>query len=357
MKRLFTIFLLFIGSSILLFAQDRTRSNITNSLHIGDCIHYDFIQMQPCRESFPIEYIWDFSHIEYTGQEKDVMIVDNDCLHTRVVNQDAIFDFSFCNDSIYLQRFQSALIKLDFGKTFGYVAFPLAVGDSLVSQLNGVGTYCQQNKVKLEGTSITKTIGRGSLILPSNDTLRNVLKIQKYINAKLKVCQDSSKPGNKGVLDYKRTSNEWYFNGCFFPILKAYDEILCHRDGMTLHNKTTYVASAEQTQIWESIKEGLPEGLSRSKESVANVYSAPDIIYRVSTCGKNIKLDYSLSSASYLSFILSSSSGIVYKSESKFQDVGEYQQDFSCIGLPSSEYILYINVNDKIYSEKIFVKQ
>ena len=149
MKRLFTIFLLFIGSSILLFAQDRTRSNITNNLHIGDCIHYDIIKMQPCRESFPTEYIWDFSHIEYTGQEKDVMIVDNDSLHTRVVNQDAIFDFSFCKDSIYLQRLQSALIKLDFGKTFGYDAFPLVVGDSLVSQLNGVGTLpTEQSKAR-----------------------------------------------------------------------------------------------------------------------------------------------------------------------------------------------------------------
>lgn len=45
--------------------------------------------------------------------------------------------------------------------------------------------------------------------------------------------------------------------------------------------------------------------------------------------------------------------GIVFKSASLQQQAGnDYRKDFDCSGLPLGEYVLYIHVNDKAFSEK-----
>ncbi len=46
--------------------------------------------------------------------------------------------------------------------------------------------------------------------------------------------------------------------------------------------------------------------------------------------------------------------GIVFKSASLQQQAGnDYRKDFDCSGLPLGEYVLYIHVNDKAFSEKV----
>ena len=48
---------------------------------------------------------------------------------------------------------------------------------------------------------------------------------------------------------------------------------------------------------------------------------------------------------------------MVFKSASLQRQAGnDYRQDFDCSGLPLGEYVLYIHVNGKAFSEKVHIK-
>ena len=82
-----------------------------------------------------------------------------------------------------------------------------------------------------------------------------------------------------------------------------------------------------------------------------------DISYKVSVSGKKVCLSYSLVSDAQLRFLICNTSGMVFKAASLQQQAGnDYRQDFDCSGLPLGEYVLYIHVNDKAFSEKVHIK-
>lgn len=82
-----------------------------------------------------------------------------------------------------------------------------------------------------------------------------------------------------------------------------------------------------------------------------------DISYKVSVNGKKVCLSYSLVSDAQLRFLICNTSGMVFKSASLQRQAGNnYRQDFDCSGLPLGEYVLYIHVNDKAFSEKVHIK-
>lgn len=82
-----------------------------------------------------------------------------------------------------------------------------------------------------------------------------------------------------------------------------------------------------------------------------------DISYKVSVNGKKVCLSYSLVSDAQLRFLICNTSGMVFKSASLQRQAGNnYRQDFDCSGLPLGEYVLYIHVNGKAFSEKVHIK-
>jgi len=357
MRRIIITSLALLSYNILLLAQQNmTNKEFTNSLQIGDSIHYDFIQTLPWRESMLSKYTWDFSHIEYTEREKKLVVIDKDSLHTKLEDQGKILDFSFINNQVHLQRLQTALLNLEFDNSLVYARYPFVEGDSLVSQINGYGTYSSQNKISLKGMCTTKNVGIGKLILPSNDTLNQACKLEKEINAKIQIFRDSIESKHQGELDYRNITNEWYISGCIFPILKTIDAVLYNGSKTILQEKIAYVATPEQNQTWLVRARDRAETSNYSGEFIGNDAAKSVIKYEVSANGKNIKLKYSVSSDAQLRFVLSNSAGVIYKSISKHQHTGDYQQEFSCAGLPPTEYVLYIYANNQIYSEKVAIK-
>lgn len=82
---------------------------------------------------------------------------------------------------------------------------------------------------------------------------------------------------------------------------------------------------------------------------------APDIIhYEIETQGKVININYSLDEDANITTIVASYIGILCMSKQWTQNAGQgYSVQIDCGGLHPGIYILYINVNGKIYSEKV----
>ena len=152
MKRtIFSIYLM-AAYSFLLMAQNLEISESTNYLRVGDSIHYDFVIPTISQNSNVSEHTWDFPNSRYLGQEKEVFFVGNDSNHIKMIDKDAILDFSQDKDHLLLKRLQTPLQNIDFGNSFEYLKFPFSLNDSLTCQIEGKGTYCAKNKMELSGT-------------------------------------------------------------------------------------------------------------------------------------------------------------------------------------------------------------
>ena len=177
MKRtIFSIYLM-AAYSFLLMAQNLEILESTNYLRVGDSIHYDFVIPTISQNSNVSEHTWDFSNSKYLGQEKEVFFVGNDSNRIKMIDKDAILDFSQDKEHLLLKRLQTPLLNIDFGNSFEYLKFPFPLNDSLTCQIEGKGTYCSKNKLVLSGTCCTQTMAKGKLIMPYNDSLNNTLLI------------------------------------------------------------------------------------------------------------------------------------------------------------------------------------
>ena len=101
------------------------------------------------------EHTWDFSNSRYLGQEKEVFIVGNNSNRIKLIDKDAILDFSQGKEHLLLKRLQTPLLNIDFGNSFECLKYLFSLNDSLTCQIEGKGTYCAKNKMELSGTCCT----------------------------------------------------------------------------------------------------------------------------------------------------------------------------------------------------------
>ena len=319
MKRIIICIFLLTVNSILLIALDFKMVENNCCLRGGDSIHYDFITATVPQSSSFSEQLWDFSNSKYLGQEKEVFFVGNDSNHIKMIGKDAILDFSQDKEHLLLKHLQTPLLNIDFGNSFEYLKFPFPLNDSLVCQIEGKGTYCSKNKLVLSGTCCTKTMAKGKLIMPYNDSLNNTLLIQRNIVANIEA---SIKKGERKVLE----------------------------------QSFAYAANVEGMSHLEDEQNKELKDKMRGISLESNTKQG-DISYKVSVNGKKVCLSYSLVSDAQLRFLICNTSGMVFKSASLQRQAGNnYRQDFDCSGLPLGEYVLYIHVNDKAFSEKVHIK-
>ena len=319
MKRIIICIFLLTVNSILLIALDFKMVENNCCLRGGDSIHYDFITATVPQSSSFSEQLWDFSNSKYLGQEKEVFFVGNDSNRIKMIDKDAILDFSQDKEHLLLKHLQTPLLNIDFGNSFEYLKFPFPLNDSLVCQIEGKGTYCSKNKLVLSGTCCTKTMAKGKLIMPYNDSLNNTLLIQRNIVANIEA---SIKKGERKVLE----------------------------------QSFAYAANVEGMSHLEDEQNKELKDIMRGISLESNTKQG-DISYKVSVNGKKVCLSYSLVSDAQLRLLICNTSGMVFKSASLQRQAGnDYRQDFDCSGLPLGEYVLYIHVNDKAFSEKVHIK-
>lgn len=319
MKKIIIYISIMVSNCASLGAQSRELTATANLSKGGDSIHYDFITATVPQSSSFSEQLWDFSNSRYLGQEKEVFFVGNDSNRIKMIDKDAILDFSQDKEHLLLKHLQTPLLNIDFGNSFEYLKFPFPLNDSLVCQIEGKGTYCSKNKLVLSGTCCTKTMAKGKLIMPYNDSLNNTLLIQRNIVANIEA---SIKKGERKVLE----------------------------------QSFAYAANVEGMSHLEDEQNKELKDKMRGISLESNTKQG-DISYKVSVNGKKVCLSYSLVSDAQLRLLICNTSGMVFKSASLQQQAGnDYRQDFDCSGLPLGEYVLYIHVNDKAFSEKVHIK-
>lgn len=340
------------------FAQQKMLlSDVSNSFRVGDSIRYDLVDIDNIYDISLNELVWDFSNLKYLGQEKAVCFIGGETGNVRMIGQDEMLDFKQTTDSQFLSQIQTALVKIDFGDTFRYLCYPFRDNDSLVCAMDGQGIYSSKNKFRLKGKCKVKAMGLGKIILPDDESLSNTLLVKwSVIGDILPAKNNSELVHNVGKLHLMVEDYEWFSKGYRYPVFKVLQASLKNGRREIMHREYACVANMDSFEMLDDA-ENEKLRVQQQGENIKDKKSSTLINYQVTMSGRQLHIAYSLTLDSQLRFVLSNTSGMILKSFNQHQPAGKgYRQVIELGDLSRGEYVLYINVNDQKFSEKVSVE-
>ena len=298
---------------------------------------------------------WDFSKKLNSRESGQIMFMKDSAGVLSIVEPGKISYYRTTSDSLILFGRESQLEKRDYAVNKLSNKFPLIYGDSISMPFRCEGMYCGNHPFREVGTTTVKVDADGSMVLAENDTLRNVRRVHT-IDA-YSICMDL----DSAALDTARLTQvideryEWYVANSQYPIIEDVTSTTYYN--MDVVGTTKYaccnlpedLTADYVTQEEESDDEEEQEGFSDGGLQTADI-----IHYQVETQGKNIIITYDLDEDATIQTIVANHMGMLCQSRQWTQPAGlGYSRQIDCTSLRSGMYILYINVNGKVYSEKV----
>lgn len=298
--------------------------------------------------------VWDFSRKLGSKESAQVMFIKDSTGVVSIIELGKISYYHANPDSLVLFGSESPLEKRDYVRKKLSKRFPLEFGDSISKRFRCEGMYCGNHPFREVGTTTVKIDAVGSIVLAENDTVRNVRRVHTIDT--YSVCMDL----NVAALDTAKLTQiideryEWFLPESQYPIIEDVTSTTYFNldpIGTTRYaycnlpeDKVAYYITPEDEDATDEIDN------SFDKET-----TEPDIIrYKVETNGGIVNITYDLDAEAAISTIVASHMGMTYKQRTWNQQAGQgYSAQIDCSGLRHGTYILYINVNGKVYSEKV----
>ncbi|MBR5655834.1 MAG: hypothetical protein IKW98_04010 [Prevotella sp.] len=257
-------------------------------------------------------------------------------------------------DTLILIGCESPLAKREYVMEKFSKKYPLEYGDSISMDFRCEGMYCGNHPFREVGTTYVMVDADGSIVLAENDTVKNVRRV--HVIDSYSICMDI----DSAALDTAKLTQiideryEWYLPESQYPIIEDVTSTSYFNMNVVGTTKYAYcnlpsdMVSSYITQTDEDI-DGEQEGFSDGGQQV------PDIIhYQIETHGKVIKMTYDLDEDAIITTIIANHMGMFCVSRQWTQSTGlGFYEQIDCNGLRPGVYILYINVNGKVYSEKV----
>ena len=257
-------------------------------------------------------------------------------------------------DTLILLGSESPLEKRDYVRKKLSKKFPLVYGDSIIKRFRCEGMYCGNHPFREVGTTTVKTDAVGSIVLAENDTVRNVRRVHTIDT--YSICMDI----NIAALDTAKLTQvideryEWYLPDSQYPIIE--DVTSTTYLNMNAIGTARYAyCNLPEDQVAYYITPQDEDATDEIDSSFDEETTEPDIIhYKVTTNGSVVNITYDLDAEATISTIVASHMGMTYRHREWTQNAGQgYSMQIDCSGLRHGTYILYINVNGKVYSEKV----
>lgn len=93
-------------------------------------------------------------------------------------------------DTLMMTGQENNMTRIHYAMGIPLLRYPMAMGDSIGGYYHGYAVDCENIYLRIFGYSISKVDAMGTLILPSNDTLQNVLRVHTKNLFGMKRCED-----------------------------------------------------------------------------------------------------------------------------------------------------------------------
>lgn len=293
---------------------------------------------------------WDFSEIESTGKTITRRYFrDNDSTFKSVDNT-FLIEYELADNNLSIKSIESTLKDCRFDIPVSIQAFPFAYGNTSTNTFHGYGSYSKSLNIEMKGTLVNEADAFGSIITAS-DTLRNVIRIHQTI-----ICATNMfSPTDADVSEESENKQEiidkylWYARGYRYPIYET----------QSITNYDNLIPVSTETHSFCCLPENqlLPNDSINSNillsDSILASQNKDIFLYTATYNGNDFSLDYVLEADANVNAILCNGQGIVFDRVSFTAREGET----GSVSLPTNnlrkgEYVVYINVNGRVYNEK-----
>lgn len=305
----------------------------------------------------------DLSHSEVSGRFKIVLeTAGHDSLSC--ISGRTRYLFFHRGDSLFSGGFENNLSDMVYDNAEVLLTLPADYGTKHAGNFVGHGRYTDRLWYKMAGRYITAADARGTLIMPEGDTIPEVVRLVTERHSEILYFPDSDKTGTTASdsLNLRARDCRWYARGYRYPLLITSD--LFSADGSHISHAARYIPLSAFDYIDDPDNEEIRRqilnpgygDLGRRDENIADGVPAIDYTLSQDKAAGTVTITYSVSCPMDLEFILTDIGGIVYRTELRHCDPGEFDTiTFDYGSLPySAAYGVNITGGQERYSEKFY---
>ncbi len=167
---------------------------------------------------------WDFSEIAETGASTRRHIAVGDTV-LAAIEGGTMRRYRINGDSLVSTGYESRTIVFHDSLPYAERVFPVAYGQKISGNFYFTGRYAQDRDIETGGTVTVEADATGRMLLPSLDTLDNVLRIRTETSAWIRVLRHYEAIGDCATTDslpsYRKTVYEWYAPGYRYPVFET----------------------------------------------------------------------------------------------------------------------------------------
>ena len=298
------------------------------------------------------DVVWDFSSVD-SEEGSHLVSFSVDSLSRMYRTEDSeIKSYKLYSNILKQYGIENRLQKVRYHKQKLSMSYPLQYGDSLSMPFEGFGRYCGNHDISVQGQVTLQADGIGTLILSDRDTLKNVLRVYTLTTTAMAMDMEFATIDPSSLKQEIEEKYEWYARGYRYPVY-------------TIVQRTSF-SNSQAVASSHSAYRLLPENYTISSDKVNESVLFSDSLsckglpiedtfhYSIQDDGTHVIIEYTSDRDVSVSAILASSMGIVYhrqKKQVKAEEPGNICFNYS--GLQHGQYVVYINVNGKIYSKTV----
>lgn len=298
--------------------------------------------------------VWDFSGKLNSKESSQVKFVKDSTGVVSVLEPGKNLYYRTTPDTLILFGSESPLEKREYDRVKIAKRFPLEFGDSIMMPFRCEGMYCGNHPFREIGTTIVKVDADGSMILRENESINNVRRVHTIDSYSICMDIDAAALDTAQLTQVIDERYEWYLPNSQYPIIETVTSTTYLNMDVIGTTKYAYCNLPEDQSDYYVTPEDEnepenPDGTSDEGQQI------PDVIhYNIETNGKVVQITYDLDDDAAITTIVANHMGMLCMSRQWTQPAGQgYSVQIDCNGLRPGIYILYINVNGKVYSEKV----
>lgn len=287
--------------------------------------------------------IWDFSDL-YCKQTSVSEIVQSyytpfgtevENSNVAIVQNGKYFYFNVNKDKNVYHTLITDKAVIQFNEPIVKMVYPFKYGDSYKGSFTGSGLYYNRIETDVFGDYYFEADAYGTLILPNNVNIPNVLRVKTVTNTYEISCI---------LTETKSVKYLWYVANQRYPVFAVIDNTI-HRGDDVKHTITSYYTEQTYSETAQNLVES-------KKDIELQVYPNPVVNHF------NLQYHCPDQSTVYLEIVNTNGSRVyLYAPKKKISGYQTMELSPENLKLDYGTYFIKLKINDKMYVEKlIFIK-
>ena len=299
--------------------------------------------------------VWDLTERLTSAEASQVLFTKDTAGVVSILEPDRIAYYRVDGGSLIQFAGESPTDERDYSTPKLAMRFPLVYGDSIASEFRCDGIYCGNHPYRETGRTSIKVDATGSLVMAEGDTLRHVTRVHTINSYSVCMDIDTAALDTASLRQVIEERYEWYLPDSQYPIVESVMSTSYFNMDALGTTKLAYCNLPEyQADLYVTPTDEQP-GDEEDDDPFFDQPQHPDIIrFTADTSGNVVRISYDLDADASITAIVASHTGMLYQHREWTQKAGMgYYTQIDCGGLRPGIYILYLNVNGKVYSQKI----